>query len=109
MGVRALPYEEDKEFSLRAVSCPRIAALFILVQDERVYLESLTKANALARTLMAAHPDFESVCPHGQHMDVMEALCDAVPCYELHFRPDGSFWTEIEGKLKVKSKKEKGE
>ena len=77
----------------------RVAGLFRLVQDERVYLEevktSLSVAECLANVpIIASNPALASSL-----MQRCQTLVTGVPTYRLHFRKDPSFWKVIEQTL----------
>jgi hypothetical protein len=91
-AVWALPYADDAEFELRVPSCNRIAVCTTLVQDTRVFSRKLSKREALTQMLPAPHDNFQALCSADRMLDVMSAMLDGTPCYELHFRQDSSFW-----------------
>jgi hypothetical protein len=77
----------------------RVAGLFRLVQDEKVYLEevktSLSVAECLANVpIIASNPALASSL-----MKRCQNLVTGVPTYRLHFRKDPSFWKVIEQTL----------
>jgi hypothetical protein len=77
----------------------RVAGLFRLVQDEKVYLEkvktSLSVAECLANVpIIASNPALASSL-----MQRCQNLVTGVPTYRLHFREDPSFWKVIEQTL----------
>ena len=72
-----------------------LIAMYRLVQDKSVFIESLTPGQALAE-LMANVP----IIPSDSRLsflllDRCMILLQRVPAYQLHFLPDASFWQAI--------------
>ena len=75
-----------------------VAAVFKLVQDKRVRLVPMSGAKATAGIL--ALPFFSSEGEIvGKMLELVRDLTDHVPCYELHFRKDPSFWKCIDREM----------
>lgn len=80
-------------------ACARVAGLFRLVQDKRVFLEkvktSLSVAECLANVpIIASNPALADPL-----MQRCQDLVNGLPTYRLHFRKDPSFWDVIEQTL----------
>lgn len=75
-----------------------IAGLFKLVKDSAVYLKRLPESLAAAEilTVPQCYYDLESVA---KLLESCSDLASVVPCYELHFLPDSSFWRCIDGHI----------
>jgi len=73
-----------------------VKAMYRLVQDDRVYLESMSPGYSLAEVL-ASVPVIPKA-PHWRDNLILrcQALIGAQPVHKLHFLPDGSFWNVIE-------------
>lgn len=69
-----------------------LMALYRLVQDRTVYLESIRSSTALAE-LVSNVPVIPS-CPvfADQLLNRCQSLLSDIPISRLHFLPDGSFW-----------------
>ena len=75
-----------------------IAGLYFPVKDSNIYVQELPAKVALEMLLPC-------VVLFGQEQDIMEKafhlsyqLASSIPCYELHFRPEPSFWNCIDAK-----------
>jgi hypothetical protein len=68
-----------------------------LVQDEQVRFQTLSSASALARLLACVPVVTQS--PHllDQVLELGHELAGGVPCCDLYFRPDPSFWEVLHG------------
>jgi hypothetical protein len=91
----ATPFWNPTQVRPAAAGAP-IAGLYRLVQDEKVYLEPMSKGQALAE-LIANFP----VIPDdpGRNESLISralSLLRAAPAYRLHFLPDDSFWNVID-------------
>jgi hypothetical protein len=75
-----------------------IGGLFKLVKDSDVYLKRLPESCAAAEilTVPQCYYDLESVA---RLLNSCSDLTSVVPCYELHFLPDSSFWRCIDGHI----------
>jgi len=87
--------------------CSNITALFRLVQDDRVFIERIGSAEALAEVIasipiLPAKPDFTS-----QLLQLAGELIQTVPVYRLHFLPDSTFWKIVESEIKDSHEYEK--
>jgi hypothetical protein len=72
-----------------------LQSIYRLVQDDHVYLESMSTGQAFAEVLanvpvIPEHPGWR-----GDLLIRCQALIDTLPVYKLHFLPDGSFWKVI--------------
>jgi len=90
----ATPFWNPTQVRPAAAGAP-IAGLYRLVQDKKVYLEPISKGQALAE-LIANFP----VIPDdpGRNEGLISralSLLKAAPAYRLHFLPDDSFWNVI--------------
>ncbi|GAG18796.1 unnamed protein product, partial [marine sediment metagenome] len=88
-------WDEEKEKGLGMGEDFEIKGLFKLVKDKEVYLKRLSSAQSVAEIInppRAGEKDFSLE----KFVDVCYDLVKAVPCYELHFLPDDSFWRIIE-------------
>ena len=76
----------------------KIGGLFKLVKDSEVYLKIFPESRAAAEILMVpqCYYDLESVA---KLLNSCSDLAGVVPCYELHFLPDSSFWRCIDGHI----------
>jgi len=76
----------------------KIGGLFKLVKDKKVYLKRFPHSRAIAEilTMPQCYYDYESV---EKLLNSFTSLIRAVPCYELHFLPDSSFWRCIDGHI----------
>lgn len=92
----ALPNLDDKEFPFRTNASFKIAGLFKLVKDRRNYLKAIPKSQALADFLVLPY-GFRNLISFSAYFNGYSRLIESVPCYELHFLPDGSFWRCIDG------------
>ncbi len=73
-----------------------LTAMFRLVQDSQVFLETLGRGQTLAEVIanipiMAGKSEFTSAL-----LGLAENLIDETPIYRLHFLPDRSFWAVID-------------
>ena len=76
----------------------KIRGLFKLIKDSEVYLKRFSYHQAIAEifTVPQFYNDFLSV---EKILDCCLDLAKVVPCYELHFLPDDSFWRCIDGHI----------
>lgn len=82
----------------------KIGGLFKLVKDNKVYLKRFPHSRAIAEilTVPQCYYDLESV---EKLLNSFMSLVGAVPCYELHFLPDSSFWRCIDGHISQMAQK----
>jgi len=74
-----------------------LAGLFRLVQDRQVLLERMETAHAAAE-MIASLPVVSADRARGvQLIQRCQAILERVPAYRLHFLPDASFWSLVEG------------
>ncbi|MBA7605097.1 hypothetical protein ES703_12226 [subsurface metagenome] len=78
-----------------------IAGLFKLVKDNKTYLKRLSYSQGLAEvfTLPGIPKELQ---PIDRLLNISSHLIREVPCYELHFLPNKSFWRIIEKGLRGK-------
>jgi len=91
------PFWGSKRNQRRGINSSfKIGGLFKLVKDNEVYLKRLPESLAAAEilTVPQCYYDLESVA---KLLNSCSDLSRAVPCYELHFLPDSSFWRCIDG------------
>jgi len=93
----ATPFTNATQVPPHAASAP-VAGLFRLVQDQKVYLDEMSRAAALAE-LIASAPVVASD-PHlaGELIERCKSLAEACPIYNLHFRKNPEFWQIIENR-----------
>jgi hypothetical protein len=82
----------------------RIGGLFKLVKDSEVYLKRFPESLAAAEilTVPQCYYDLESVA---KLLNSCSDLARVVPCHELHFLPDSSFWRCIDGHISQMAQK----
>lgn len=82
----------------------KIGGLFKLVKDNKVYLKRFPHSHAIAEilTMPQCYYNLESV---EKLLNSFTNLVKAVPCYELHFLPDSSFWRYIDGHISQMAQK----
>lgn len=89
--VASTPFTNPSQVAPAPGGAP-LAGLYRLVKDERVFLEDLGAAEAVAEILacvpiLTSMPDFALAL-----LDRCRSLAGAAPVYHLHFRKDNSFW-----------------
>ncbi len=73
-----------------------LMGFFRLIQDKRVYLESMATSQAIAE-MIANIPVLPADPGHNfELLSRIQSLVREFPCYRLHFLPDASFWQVIE-------------
>ncbi len=75
-----------------------IRAVFVLRQSRENRLVPLAPAAALAHVLALPTRTMKNV-DIGKVLALLDGLTNHVPCYELHFRKDPSFWKCIDSQL----------
>jgi len=93
------PFWGSKRDEGRGISSSfKIGGLFKLVKDNRVYLKRFPHSHAIAEilTMPQCYYDLKSV---EKLLNSFTSLIGAVPCYELHFLPDSTFWRCIDGHI----------
>lgn len=92
----ALPYAGDAEFNCRASGRIAVAGMFKLVKDRMNTVRSMSRPRALAEffTLPEA---VKTIVPQAEYFRRYSETIAAIACYELHFKPDGSFWRILDG------------
>ena len=96
-----IPYWGDMKHSKGINASFEIKGLFNLVKDTTVYLERLTKIQALSE--IVAIPDIPGIAPLSYRLlDRYIELLNHVPCYKMHFLPDASFWRCIDEEFTAK-------
>jgi len=73
-----------------------LEGLYFPIKDKRNYLKELTKKTALRKILT-------NVVSYGKNQSLVQKIfslsyeiVSSLPCYDLHFLPDSSFWSCIE-------------
>lgn len=91
------PYSgSDREIADRITAGPfRIAGFFKLVKDTGVHLRRLSPSNAAAE-LFTTSRLYDTITSTQRILNTFSELARSVPCYELHFLKDNSFWKAIE-------------
>ena len=85
------PYWGDIKANNGINRCFKIRGLFKLIQDKEVYLKRLTLPQAVAEALLVPQgPDKLELIQ--QLLARTSALLKVVPCYQMHFLPNPSFW-----------------
>lgn len=89
------PYWPDTKVNRGIKESFEIKGLFKLIKDKEVYLERITRPQAVAEVLSVPNvPDkFQVMKP------LLERVCgliEHIPCYGMHFLPESSFWQCIE-------------
>lgn len=72
----------------------RINSIYLLCQDTGVFVKRLCPARAAAHLLTVPHVPVNRI-PAARILENTQRLAETVPVYELHFRPDPSFWEKI--------------
>lgn len=92
----ATPFSNQTQIQPTVNQRVPLTALYRLIQDRQVFVESLEPAVASAE-LIASSP---IVCADPDRtitlLDRAEQISRAVPVHRLHFRPDNSFWNIID-------------
>ena len=91
----AIPYKTDTRFSKRLNSYFKIAGIFKLVRDRCNYLKPIPKPQALADFFILPL-GLKHLISYNELLNRYCRLIKEVPCFELHFLPDSSFWKCIE-------------
>ena len=89
------PYWADIKTNKGINGCFEIRGLFKLIKDKEVYLKRLTQPQAVAEILSV--PSVEDKL--GLVKQLLERSCElleSVPCYQMHFLPEPSFWRCID-------------
>jgi len=73
-----------------------LVGMFRLVQDSRVYLESASRAYAVAEMVGSVPVVSADLGRSLALLQRCQSILDAVPVYRLHFLEDASFWQVIE-------------
>jgi hypothetical protein len=74
----------------------KLVGLYRLVKDNYVYLEPLSRGEAIAE--MIASIPVVTLVPNyaSQLIRCCSTVLSAIPCYRLHFKKDSSFWEVID-------------
>jgi hypothetical protein len=91
----ATPFWNPTQEHPRAQHAP-LAGLFRLAQDCQVFLEPLSRGQALAEVVASAPVIAADAGRSAALMQRAAALIQAAPLYRLHFLPDASFWPLVE-------------
>ncbi len=73
-----------------------LVGMFRLVQDSRVYLESASRAHAVAEMVGSIPVVSADTDRSLELLQRCQSILDTVPVYRLHFLKDASFWQVIE-------------
>lgn len=94
-NVSACPFNSEKNgFQLTNTKVP-VKACFRLVQDTRTYLQEMKPVNAVFELLNSVRPLSNHSIGSETALEFCTRLADRVPCYELHFTKDNTFWRTI--------------
>jgi len=90
-----VPYTSDIKFSDRISRNYDIAGLFKLVKDNNNYIREISRSRALVDffTLPSGLRRFVAL---PDYLSRFNRLTEQIPCYELHFLPENSFWRCID-------------
>jgi hypothetical protein len=92
-GAYGTPYGKEK---LGEASGPHpIAGFFKLVQDNQVFLKQFSHAKA-STELLTIPRVCETFSAVNNILHITDKLTENIPCFELHFLPDDSFWRCID-------------
>jgi hypothetical protein len=93
--VHATPFWNDYQ-SQPPASPEALAGLYRLVQDQEVFLEDISRAQAVAELVSSA--PVVSADPSRSHtlLQRCQSILENAPSYRLHFLEDASFWQVIE-------------
>jgi hypothetical protein len=92
----ALPYAGDAELNFRANGRVAVAGMFKLVKDRMNTVRLMSRPQALAEFFTIP----EAAKPIISQEEYFRRYCEviaSVACYELHFKPDDSFWRILDG------------
>jgi hypothetical protein len=92
----ALPYSGDTAFRHRAGGDFFVSGLFKLIKDRENRLNAIPKAQALADFFILPF-GFEKFISFKDYFTRYNQLIATTSCYGLHFLPDNSFWSCIDG------------
>ncbi len=93
--VHPTPYWNQSGMRSMVSRCAPLQGLFRLVQDHQVFLEGITRGEALAELFSSIPVVSQSPCHSAQLLAICATLLDWIPLYRLHFLPDESFWQVI--------------
>lgn len=93
-----LPYAGDTVFFSQSARPFPLAAMLRLVKDRENFLEDVSKARASADFLIVPS-QFNKFISFPEYFRAFNQLIGSTPCYNLHFRPDPSFWRCIDDKF----------
>ena len=84
----------------RGCGCVPLSMIFSLNQSDVTRVEALTPAAALSKLAPETVLPQTVIDRHNRKsfeylLDALKKLCKAVPCYNLYFKKDASFWDEI--------------
>jgi hypothetical protein len=94
----ALPYSGDTAFRRRAGGDFCVGGLFKLIKDRENRLKAIPKAQALADFFILPF-GFEKFISFKDYFNRYNRLIATTSCYGLHFLPDNSFWSCIDGSV----------
>ncbi|MCX5707989.1 MAG: hypothetical protein NTY14_03290 [Candidatus Omnitrophica bacterium] len=90
-----LPYAGDAVFSRQSARPFPLAAVFRLVKDRSNFLEAVSKARSSV-DLLILPAQLDKFISFDGYFRTFHRLIRVTPCYNLHFRPDPSFWRCID-------------
>lgn len=99
----AIPYSGgDVQKTCSKLKSFVIKGLFSLVKDKDIYMRKMPTSEALAKLITI--PNFpQRFVALDSLLDRFKRLVESVPCFELHFLPDSSFWRCIDEYYKLAS------
>jgi len=79
-------------------SSARVEGLYFLTKDNRVYLESVSKREAISLIINRHIHFFRHLSTRAKSLlfDLFIDVCDRIPSYNLHFSLDGDIWGAID-------------
>jgi hypothetical protein len=79
-------------------SSARLEGIYFLNKDDQVYLESISKREAVSRIINRHIHFFRHLSARAKSLlfDLFIDLCDRIPSYSLHFSLDGDIWGAID-------------
>lgn len=94
----ATPFNFEKNGFILSNSKAEIKGFYRLVQDKQTYIEKMKPAKAVAELLSGIPPVNKNFNGSIAAMDFCAQIVNVIPCYELHFTKDNSFWRYINGR-----------
>ncbi len=94
-NVSACPFNSEKNGFQLTNTTARIRACFRLIQDTRTYALKMKPVNAVFELLNSVRPLSNHSIGSETALEFCTSLANRIPCYELHFTKDNSFWRTI--------------